>query len=126
MRLLLDTHAFLWWRADAPELPAIAKSAILDDANEVFVSAVVGWEIVIKRALGRLEFDGRVEVAVAEEGFEPLPITLVHVDALAHLPGHHRDPFDRLLVAQARAESLTLVTCDPLVQRYAGVASLLG
>jgi PIN domain nuclease of toxin-antitoxin system len=124
VRLLLDTHVFLWWRADAPELGRAARAAIGDAGNEVFVSAAVGWEIVIKRALGRLDFDGAVAAAVAEEGFAALPIAVSHVDEVARLPEHHRDPFDRLLVAQARVESLTLVTADPLVRRYAGIALL--
>lgn len=124
MRLLLDTHVFLWWRSDAPELGVEARRAILDPGNEVCVSAVVGWEIVIKRALGRLEFDGSVAAAVAEEGFVPWPVQLGHVDALALLPEHHRDPFDRLLIAQARVDGCQLVTADPLVHGYQGVALL--
>jgi PIN domain nuclease of toxin-antitoxin system len=115
---------FLWWRASAPELPARARAAVLDGANDVYVSAVVAWEIVIKRALGKLEFDGSVGDAVEEEGFLSLPIGLAHTDEVARLPAIHRDPFDRLLVAQARTESLTLVTGDPNVRRYPGVAFL--
>ncbi len=124
MRLLLDTHVFLWWWSDAAELGASARAAIADPANEVFVSAVVAWEIVIKRALGKLGFEGTVATAVAEEGFTTLPVSVAHVDEVARLPDHHRDPFDRLLVAQARVESLTLVTSDPFVRRYEGVALL--
>ncbi|MGE0790138.1 MAG: type II toxin-antitoxin system VapC family toxin [Sandaracinaceae bacterium] len=124
MRLLLDTHVFLWWRADAPELAAGAREAILDTSTEVYVSAAVAWEIVIKRALGKLDFEGAVADAVREEGFTPLGVSLEHVDAVARLEPHHRDPFDRLLVAQARVEGLTLVTVDPLVRAYAGVALL--
>jgi PIN domain nuclease of toxin-antitoxin system len=118
VRLLLDTHIFLCWRADAPDLPERARAAILDVTNDVYVSGAVGWEIVIKRALGKLDFDGTVGVAVAEEGFTPLSVDLAHVDEVARLPGHHRDPFDRLLVAQAIVESLTLVTADPQVRAY--------
>ena len=124
MRLLLDTHVFLWWRADLPDLPGAARAAIVDDANEVYVSAAVAWEIVIKRALGKLDFEGRVADAVRDEGFCPLPATLNHVDEVARLPDHHRDPFDRLLIAQARTESMTLVTADPLIRHYSGVALL--
>jgi PIN domain nuclease of toxin-antitoxin system len=124
VKLLLDTHIFLWWRADAPELPERVRDAVADTANDVYVSSAVGWEIVIKRALGKLEFDGRVADAVAEEGFLPLPVQLVHVDELVRLPDIHRDPFDRLLVAQARLESLTLVTGDPRIRQYSGVAFL--
>jgi PIN domain nuclease of toxin-antitoxin system len=124
VRLLLDTHVFLWWRADAPELPASARLAMLDTSNEVLVSAVVAWEITIKRALGKLDFEGRVADAVAEEGFASLPIELRHADELTRLPAHHRDPFDRMLVAQARIESLTLVSVDPAFRDYGGVAFL--
>jgi PIN domain nuclease of toxin-antitoxin system len=124
VRLLLDTHIFLWWRADAPDLPARAREAILDAGNEVYVSSAVAWEIVIKRSLGKLDFEGLVAVAVAEEGFLPLSVHLDHTDELGRLPDIHRDPFDRLLVAQARIESLTLVTTDPRIRQYAGVAFL--
>jgi PIN domain nuclease of toxin-antitoxin system len=124
VRLLLDTHVFLWWRADAPELPLRARAAIIDVANAVYVSAAVAWEVAIKRALGKLDFDGSVADAVAEEGFLPLPIQLHHADELARLPNHHRDPFDRLLIAQARTESLTMVSCDVQIGRYPGSALL--
>jgi PIN domain nuclease of toxin-antitoxin system len=124
VRLLLDTHAFLWWRLDAPELGAAAKEAIANDANEVFVSSAVAWEIVIKRALGRLEFAGSVDRAVGQEGFSHLAITLAHADEVAALPDLHRDPFDRMLVAQARVESLTLVTRDPSIRAYEGFGVL--
>jgi PIN domain nuclease of toxin-antitoxin system len=124
VRLLLDTHIFLWWRADAAELPAPAREAILDQANDVYVSTAVGWEICIKRGLGKLEFEGRVADAVAEEGFLPLPLELAHADEVARLPDLHRDPFDRMLIAQARVESLTLVTSDPRIRQYTGVAFL--
>jgi PIN domain nuclease of toxin-antitoxin system len=124
MRLLLDTHVFLWWRADAPELGNPMRAALLDASNNVYVSAAVAWEIIIKRALHKLEFEGSVADAVADEGFLPLPIEIRHTDELARLQDHHRDPFDRLLIAQARTESMTLVTADPRVKQYAGVAFL--
>ena len=126
MKLLLDTHVFLWWRSDARELGDQARRAILDADNEVYVSAVVGWEIVIKRALGKLEFEGRVEAAVTEEGFLPLPVLMTHVDDLAVLPEHHRDPFDRLLIVQALAAGLVIVTADPLIRQYEGLGLLEG
>lgn len=124
MRLLLDTHAFLWWRVGSAKLSVKAHDAILDSSNEILVSAAVAWEIVIKRALKRLEFEGSVSAAIAEEGFVPLPITTAHVDELALLPEHHRDPFDRLLIAQARRDGLTLVTHDKSIREYTGFASL--
>lgn len=124
MRLLLDTHVFLWWRADAPELPERARAAVLEAANEIYISAAVGWEIVIKRGLGKLEFEGSVREAVAEEGFSTLAMQLAHIDEVALLPEHHRDPFDRMLVAQARVEAMVLVTYDPTVRKYDGVTFL--
>jgi PIN domain nuclease of toxin-antitoxin system len=123
VRLLVDTHAFLWWRSGA-RLAKAARAAMQDPGNDVFVSAAVAWEIVIKRTLGKLRFDGAVREAIEDEGFLGLPITAAHVDELARLPGHHRDPFDRVLVAQARTESLTLVTRDPALARYDGFAVL--
>jgi PIN domain nuclease of toxin-antitoxin system len=124
VRLLLDTHIFLWWRADAPDLPTVARTAMLDPANEVYVSGAVAWEIAIKSGLGKLDFEGRVADAVLEEGFVSLPIQLAHADEVRRLPDLHRDPFDRLLLAQARIESLTLVTADPQLRRYPSVAFL--
>ena len=124
MRLLLDTHVFLWWRIDAPELSAAARSALMDADNEIFVSTAVAWEIVIKRKLGKLEFDGTVEAAIADEGFTPLAVRVAHVDRVAMLPDHHRDPFDRLLIAQAQVEAMTLVTADALIRRYDGFSLL--
>ena len=121
MRILVDTHVFLWWRADAPELPLRFRRELGNPENEVLVSAAAAWEIVIKRALGRLEFEGSVAAAVAEEGFTPLGVTLAHVDEVAALPDLHRDPFDRLLVAQARREGLVLATRDPFIRKYEGV-----
>jgi PIN domain nuclease of toxin-antitoxin system len=124
MRLLLDTHVFVWWYTDADRLSATARQAIADPANEVSVSAVVAWEIAIKRALGRMRFDASVEQAVAEEGFLPLPITLRHAELVGALPRHHGDPFDRLLLAQAQAESMTLVSQDAQLRAYGGIALL--
>jgi PIN domain nuclease of toxin-antitoxin system len=124
VRLLLDTHVFLWWRADAADLPASFRAAIQEAANEVFVSSAVAWEIVVKRSLNKLEFPGSVAEAVADEGFSPLPILLSHTDELSRLPDRHRDPFDRLLIAQARVESMTLATCDPKIREYEGLALL--
>jgi PIN domain nuclease of toxin-antitoxin system len=125
VKLLLDTHVFLWWRSDAPQLKGTLKRTLQDSATTVYLSAAVACEIVIKRALGRLDFEGSVGAAAAEEGFEMLPITLAHADEVARLPEHHRDPFDRLLIAQARREGLTLATHDRLLKRYDGVDLLL-
>ena len=122
-RLLLDTHAFLWWLADAPQLSDAARKAIGDERNEVFVSAASGWEIAIKRQLGKLQAPDDLDAAVEAEGFSHLPISFFHGEQAGLLPGHHRDPFDRMLVAQAQAEGLVIVTADPKLALY-GVRTL--
>lgn len=116
MQLLLDTHALIWWDGGA-RLSREARTAIAD-AEQVYVSAVSGWEIAIKTALGRLRPLRTVAEAIEESGFEELPIRLRHAVALATLPPHHRDPFDRMLVAQAQVDGLTLVTRDAAFEAY--------
>jgi len=123
LRLLLDTHAFLWWLADAPELGDSARKAIGDERNDVFVSAATGWEIAIKRAVGKLQAPENLDAMVEESGFSHLPITFFHAEQAGALPMHHRDPFDRMLIAQAQAEGLVIVTRDPNIPRY-GVRTL--
>lgn len=118
MRLLLDTHAFLWWLANAPQLGSKAKEAIAEESNEVFVSAASIWEISIKRALGKLKAPGHLNETVDERGFQKLPITLAHAELAGQLPTHHRDPFDRMLVAQALIEGLTVLTRDSRIALY--------
>ena len=122
-RLLLDTHVFLWWLADHPRLGAQAKAAIADMANPVFISAASGWEIAIKRQLGKLSAPDNLDAAVEAAGFDHLPITFFHGEQAGLLPGHHRDPFDRMLVAQAQAEGLVIVTADPKIVLY-GIRTL--
>ncbi|WP_293174702.1 type II toxin-antitoxin system VapC family toxin [Oceanithermus sp.] len=121
-RLLLDTHAFLWWISDDPRLSPAAREAIADGASEVFLSAVSVWEMVIKMGLGRLELPEDLESFLARQlqvnGFRPLAMTLPHALAVRHLPDVHKDPFDRLLVAQAQHEELVLVSGDAAVHRY--------
>ncbi len=117
MRLLLDTHVLIWWDAGA-RLSREARNAIRD-ADEVFVSAASAWEIAIKTALGKIVTSRTVSDAVQASGFTELPVLFRHAEALAALPPLHRDPFDRLLVAQAHAEKLTIVTRDALVSQYA-------
>jgi PIN domain nuclease of toxin-antitoxin system len=124
VRLLLDTHAFLWWCGDDPRLGDVERQAIRDGANEAYLSAASVWEMATKQALGRLRVPEPVSAAAARLGFEPLPIAFAHAEATALLPPLHRDPFDRLLVAQARTEGLTLVTSDPMIRAYPGVAFL--
>ena len=116
MRLLLDTHVLIWWDEGA-RLSAKARSAI-ESAEQVYISAVSGWEIAIKTALGKLRPTRTVADAAAESGFEELPLRLRHTEALLQLPALHRDPFDRMLVAQAQSERLTIVTRDPAFGAY--------
>jgi PIN domain nuclease of toxin-antitoxin system len=118
MKLLLDTHAFLWWDSNDTQLPTALHSAIASPSNEVFVSAVTVWEIAIKRALGKLIFGRALGKAMEGHGFRPMPITVEHAEWAGTLPQVHRDPFDRLLVAQAQLEGLVLVTVDELILRY--------
>ena len=117
MRLLLDTHALLWWLAD-DGLTDQARDAVADQANLVMVSAVSAWEISIKKALGKLTAPDDLEQQMDEGGFAPLPITIRHGIAAGELPRHHDDPFDRMLIAQAVAEGLTVVTHDKRFTDY--------
>lgn len=121
MRLLLDTHALIWWD-EGSGLRAAAARAIRE-ADQVYVSAASGWEIAIKGSLGRLRTRRTAALAAEESGFEELPVRLYHTERVAALPWHHRDPFDRLLAAQALADKLTLVTRDPFFKPY-GVRTL--
>ncbi len=116
-KLLLSTHVFLWWRANDPLLQGVARSAIAD-ADVVFVSAATAWEAGIKASLGRLDLPYTVESGVEVSGFEKLLISFSHAEAAAALPPHHGNPFDRMLVAQAAAEGLTLVTHDRRLEAY--------
>ena len=118
MRLLLDTHVLLWWLDDAPRLSGEVRDAIASPRNLVYTSAVTAWEIVIKRSLGKLEIPVDWSDAVSSEPFRKLPVTWEHALDVESLPELHRDPFDRLLIAQARVEGLMLVTCDDIVVRY--------
>lgn len=115
MRLLLDTHTLVWW--DGDDLPrAVARR--IERAESVFVSAVVAWEIAIKSALGKLVAKSPVEELLDDYGFLELPVLIRHADAVKKLPPHHRDPFDRLLVAQAMVEDLVIVSSDQVLKRY--------
>ena len=118
MRLLLDTHAFLWWLSDWDRIAEPAREAIADHRNEVFVSAVSGWEIGIKKAMGRLVAPDNLAAMVDEKRFEHLPLTFAHAERAAALPPRHRDLFDRMLIAQAQAEGMTLVTRDSRIPLY--------
>lgn len=119
MRLLLDSHALVRWLEDAPTLSEEAHDAIADPDNAIVVSAATVWEFEIKRAKGRLRAPRDLPGRIEREGFEPLPITLRHSVAAGKLPPHHGDPFDRMLIAQAQLEGLTIVTRDPRFEPYA-------
>ena len=116
--MLLDTNAFLWWRDASPRLSQDIADEIAEAGNEIIVSVVSLWEIAIKRAVGKLRFPERFEDVMAEEGFRLLPIGYHHLHALGNLPLHHRDPFDRLLIAQAIAENLPVATSDKTFGLY--------
>lgn len=118
MRLLLDTHVLLWWLEDSPRLGREARKAIAAPRNMIYVSAVSVWEMVLKCAMNKLELPDDWEQALTEEAFRPLPVTWQHAIAIVRLPDLHRDPFDRLLLAQATIEGLTLVTHDEAILRY--------
>jgi PIN domain nuclease of toxin-antitoxin system len=123
VRLLLDSHVLLWWLGGDPSLARTAQDAIADPENAVAVSAASAWEIEIKRMSGKLEAPEDLGDRLAEERFSALPITAAHAIAAARLPAHHRDPFDRMLIAQAQLEGLTILTRDPRFEPYA-VATL--
>ena len=125
MRLLLDTHLFLWSVTDSPRLSAEARSSILA-ADEVYVSAVSIWEVAIKAGLGKIQGDVRqLAEAIGGSGFVELPVTALHAATVAGLPPHHRDPFDRLLVAQATTEPLILLTADAALLEYSDLVRLV-
>jgi PIN domain nuclease of toxin-antitoxin system len=115
--LLLDTEALIWWDENSPRLGGNARAAI-HNAREVFVSAASAWEIVIKETLGKLRTTRRPAAAVAEGGFRELGVTFEHAQAVAELPRHHRDPFDRLILATARVEGFAVVTSDEKFWQY--------
>jgi PIN domain nuclease of toxin-antitoxin system len=119
VNVLLDTNVLIWWD-EGRRIAAEARQAI-EEADAVYVSAASAWEVVIKTALGRLRSTRTVEEAASDSGFLELPVTFRHAERVTGLPPHHRDPFDRMLVAQATVEELTLVTRDPVFARY-GVA----
>lgn len=118
MRLILDTHILLWWWGDSADLSPRLRELIADPDHEVLVSAVSIVEIAIKRSIGRLVVDDDFAAEVEREGFVELPLTAVHAGRVAELPLLHRDPFDRMLVAQAQVEAVPLVTMDEAVRRY--------
>lgn len=118
MRVLLDTHFLLWWLADAPELGERGREVISAPENLIFFSAASLWELRIKEGIGKIELPASFANALSAEAFEPLSVTVKHTEALRGLPLHHRDPFDRMLIAQAQVESMTFLTRDKIVELY--------
>ncbi len=118
MNLLLDTHTLIWALENHPALAAAAREAIIDGNNSVFVSAVSVWEISIKKALGKLDAPDTLLEEIERHRFIPLEIALEHGDRAGKLPPIHLDPFDRMLIAQAQSEQLTLITRDPEIHKY--------
>lgn len=118
MRLLLDTHILLWWLTDDRRMPAESREIIREGRNQVFISSASAWEIAIKRSLGRLRAPTDLKAQIRTARFEVLNVTIDHALGVGDLPAHHSDPFDRILVAQALYEGLTMVTLDPEIHRY--------
>ncbi len=118
MKLLLDTHALLWWLQDDPTLDSRTRATINDPDSWVAVSAATAWEIAIKEAVGKLRAPEDLAAALAQNNLAELPITVSHAVRAGALPRHHADPFDRMLIAQAELEGLTIVTRDPYFGLY--------
>ena len=119
MNYLLDTHAFIWWLDDSPELSATARKIISNHENRIFISHATLWEIAIKISIGRLIFPlASIETVLQQNGFEILSIKTSHIICSATLPELHRDPFDRMLIAQSQIENMTLLTIDKQVRAY--------
>ena len=115
----MDTHVLLWALESESNLSSDVREALVNPRNDVYVSAVCIWEVAIKRALGKLRAPDNLAATVEAAGFSELPVSFVHAEQAGSLPKHHTDPFDRMLVAQAQVEGLTLVTADANIPRYA-------
>lgn len=122
MKVLLDTHAFFWWVNDTPKLSARAREAIGTEGNDVLISAVIAWELATKARFGKwpeaVDLARDIDEVLAANAFAPLPISIEHARVAGFLPSRHRDPFDRMLAAQAQIESVPLVTADPVFQAF--------
>jgi len=124
LRILLDTHLLLWWLEANPSLATEAREMISDPQNTVFVSAVSLWEIRLKQSLGKLRLPDNFTERLAAESFESLPLTASQTQQVSQLPWHHRDPFDRMLIAQALVEKLILLTADEALAAYGSAVHL--
>lgn len=122
MTALLDTHVFLWWAGDDPRLPDRVRELVQNTANTVYLSAASGWEIAIKLGIGKLHLPTPPEVVIAEllnaDAIQALPVSMTHALHVLSLPLLHRDPFDRLIIAQSQLERLPIVTSDPQIAQY--------
>jgi len=122
LQLLFDTHALIWWLTDSSRLPEAVRRAIFDPSNEILISAATAWEITTKHRLGKLPGSDPIAAdftaVVARQGFEQLPITVEDAARAGAMPGLHRDPFDRILIAQALARNLVLLSSESLFDRY--------
>ncbi|MBD2199907.1 MULTISPECIES: type II toxin-antitoxin system VapC family toxin [Calothrix] len=122
MNVLFDTHTFLWWITDSSQLSSRVRAIISDGNNKLFFSAASAWEIAIKAQLGKLVLPKIPEQFIFEQlltnSIESLPIQLNHAVGVYHLPNHHKDPFDRILISQSRFENLPILTLDPLISQY--------
>ncbi len=118
MSYLLDTHVLLWWLVDDPTLSDSARRVLTQGKSRVCVSAATLWEIVIKRSLKKIEVPESFAEVVAAQGFDSLPVTWEHATEVGNLPLHHRDPFDRILIAQCRVENLTMISRDAMIHEY--------
>lgn len=116
--ILIDTHVLLWWLSDNASLGKKSRNIISDERNDIYVSAVSTWEISIKKNKGLLKAPDNIDAIVEDEGFSKLPISLFHGEQAGNLPNIHRDPFDRMLIAQAQAEGLELMTTDKVIPEY--------
>ncbi|MEZ5402747.1 MAG: type II toxin-antitoxin system VapC family toxin [Bryobacteraceae bacterium] len=126
MKILLDTHILLWWLLDDPKLTERARALVADRDNIVFLSAVTRWEIQIKKDLKKIEIPADFDDVVAEQGFEDLALNHEHLARLRDLPAAHRDPFDRMLIAQALAMGVRFLTADENCRAYGDVVEYVG
>ncbi len=124
MNIILDTHTFIWWNENPAKLSKPARETIENKDNIIYISTVVIWEIIVKMMLGKLEAPPDPLAVALSEGFIPLPITGEHALALKTLESYHNDPFDRLLIAQAKHEDFILLTHDKMILKYKGFKSL--